>query len=193
MLDQLYSEMKVTRLSIPVILLLVFSAGCSSSREAFQESELTNDQIQNDAQPKEKKLPLSEYESTLNPADFDKDINVAEKIHTDEKAQQSALEIPRDSIVVKEEPTQGFRIQVFSSSNVDEVNLMKSVVLEKFTGDSIYVVYDPPVYKIRVGDFLTRYEANQRLPEFVDKGYRDAWIVPDRVIQRKLVRINIPK
>jgi hypothetical protein len=44
-----------------------------------------------------------------------------------------------------------------------------------------------------VGDFVNRYEANQRLPEFVEKGYRDAWIVPDRTVQRKLVRVSISK
>jgi hypothetical protein len=49
------------------------------------------------------------------------------------------------------------------------------------------------VYKVRVGDFANRYEANQRLPEFVEKGYRDAWIVPDRIVQRKLVRVSISK
>jgi hypothetical protein len=70
---------------------------------------------------------------------------------------------------------------------------MKEVVTEKFIGDSVYVVYDAPVYKIRVGDFVNRYEANQRLPEFTEKGYRDAWIVPDRIVQRKFVRVPLPK
>jgi hypothetical protein len=70
---------------------------------------------------------------------------------------------------------------------------MKTVAVEKFPRDSIYVVYDAPVYKIRVGDFISRYEANQRLPEFVEKGYRDAWIVPDRIVQRKLIRVFLPK
>ena len=96
-------------------------------------------------------------------------------------------------MIVQEEVVQGFRIQIFSSSNVDEATLMKNLALEKFVGDSIYVVYDAPVYKVRVGDFLNRYEANQRLPEFVEKGYREAWIVPDRIVQRKLVRVSISK
>jgi hypothetical protein len=110
-----------------------------------------------------------------------------------EQKQQNPLEIPKDSMIVQEEVVQGYRIQIFSSSNVDETTLMKNLAVEKFVGDSIYVVYDAPVYKVRIGDFINRYEANQRLPEFVEKGYRDAWIVPDRIVQRTFVRVSISK
>jgi len=141
---------------------------------------------------REKKLLLSEYEATLNPVKFDREIEAAPNVQKPEVQQSSPVDIPRDTLIVQEEVIQGFRIQIFSSSNVDETTLMKNLALEKFVGDSIYVVYDAPVYKVRVGDFVNRYEANQRLPEFIEKGYRDAWIVPDRIIQRKFVRMPIP-
>ena len=161
--------------------------GCTTSKEVLIEEKPKSEQ------PKEKKLLLSEYEGTLNPVDFDQEIEGVQNAHHEEQKQQTALEIPKDSLVVQEEVVQGFRIQIFSSSNVDETTLMKNLALEKFVGDSIYVVYDAPVYKVRIGDFVNRYEANQRLPEFVGKGYRDAWIVPDRIVQRKLVRVPITK
>jgi hypothetical protein len=175
------------------LLFIVFlvTAGCSSP-PSILEKELKQE-VNKPEVPPEKKLPLSAYEATLNPVDFDQEVEVVQKEHGEDKKEQAPLEIPKDSVVIQEEVVQGFRIQVFSSSNVDEAALMKTIVFEKFMGDSIYVVYDPPVYKVRVGDFVNRYEANQRLPEFVEKGYRDAWIVPDRVIQRKLVRVTLPK
>ena len=156
-------------------------------------SNMQKKQLPKNEQTKEKILLLSEYEGTLNPVDFDHEIEFVQKAQGTERKQPNTLEIPRDSLIVQEEAVQGFRIQIFSSSNVDETILMKNLALEKFLGDSIYVVYDAPVYKVRVGDFLNRYEASQRLPEFVAKGYRDAWIVPDRIVQRRLVRFPLSK
>jgi hypothetical protein len=187
MLDQLYSIKVNKQLFAGLFLLTAIAAGCTSSK-SFQAEEK-----QKYEQPKEKKLQLSEYEATLNPMEFDREIEVVQKAQSEEQKQQIPLDIPKDSLVVQEEVGQGFRIQIFSSSNVDETTLMKNLALEKLVGDSIYVVYDAPVYKVRVGDFVNRYEANQRLPEFVEKGYRDAWIVPDRIVQRKLLRVSIPK
>jgi hypothetical protein len=187
MLDQLYPIKIKKQLLAGFLLVTVFMVGCTSSKSSLVEEKPKYEQ------PKEKKLLLSEYEATLNPAEFDQEIEIVQKTQDEEQKQQNPLEIPRDSMVVQEEVVQGFRIQIFSSSNVDETTLMKNLALEKFVGDSIYVVYDAPVYKVRIGDFVNRYEANQRLPEFVEKGYRDAWIVPDRVVQRKLVHVSISK
>jgi hypothetical protein len=191
MLDQFHTVRNLRSAFSILLLTAVILAGCSSS-QPVQKDEQKPEAVKPEV-PKEKKLPLSTYEATLNPANFDKEIEEVQKVQDEEKKPAAPLEIPKDSLIVQEEAVQGFRIQVFSSSNVDEATSMKNVTLEKFTGDSIYVVYDAPVYKVRVGDFVNRYEANQRLPEFVEKGYRDAWIVPDRVIQRKLVRIALPK
>jgi hypothetical protein len=175
------------RLFVGIFLLIAMSAGCTSSKPIQAEEKKKSEQ------PKEIRLQLSEYEATLNPAEFDREIEVVQKAQSDEPKQSAPLEIPKDSMFVQEEVVQGFRIQIFSSSNVDEATFMKNSAFDKFAGDSMYVVYDAPVYKVRIGDFVNRYEANQRLPEFIEKGYRDAWIVPDRVVQRKIVRVSIPK
>jgi hypothetical protein len=187
MLGQLHTLKNPSFFLIGALLSMMLAAGCSSSR-SFKE-ETKPEQEESVA----KKMPLSEYEATLNPADFDQEVEIIQKVHGEEKLQQSHLDIPKDSVVIQEEQVQGFRVQVFSSSNFDDASLMKSQTLRKFKDDSIYVVYDAPVYKVRVGDFLNRYEANQRLPEFVEKGYRDAWVVPDRIVQRRSVHIPIPK
>ena len=187
MLDKQYPVKNRKQFVAGLFLCMVLTAGCTSSKPFLAEDEVKNEQT------KEKILLLSEYEGTLNPVDFDHEIEFVQKAQGTERKQPNTLEIPRDSLIVQEEAVQGFRIQIFSSSNVDETILMKNLALEKFLGDSIYVVYHAPVYKVRVGDFLNRYEASQRLPEFVAKGYRDAWIVPDRIVQRRLVRYPISK
>ena len=187
MLDQLHTIMKTPIIYSTLCFLALLSAGCSSS------SSLRHNGERGQETSKDGNRSLADYEATLDPADYDQEIEVIEKINIEEARQRSSLEIPKDNLVIEEEVVQGFRIQIFSSSGVDEATFIKDIAIQKFAGDSVYVVYDAPVYKVRVGDFLNRYEANQRLPEFTEKGYRDAWIVPDRIIQRKFVRIPLSK
>ncbi len=137
---------------------------------------------------KEVKQPLSYYEATLDPSDYDEEVEVVQKKVEEEKP-HTELAIPHDSTTVEEVPQLGFRIQVFSTSNIDEAMKMKLDVLAKLPQDSVYVVYDPPVYKVRLGDFPSRYEASIRLSSVVDQGFPDAWIVPDNIVARKLVRV----
>ena len=58
-------------------------------------------------QTKEKKLLLSEYETTLNPVEYDQEIEIVQKTRSEEQKEQNPLEIPKDSMVVQEEVVQG--------------------------------------------------------------------------------------
>ncbi len=162
----------------PAIALLL--SGCSSSENLQTESPSA------DAQ-KEQKVPLSRYEREFNPSAFDDEITEIEKQHVIEQAK--AAELQHDSLIVESEFLQGYRIQIFASSSIDEANAMRLTASQHITDDSLYVVFDPPVYKVRVGDFRTRAEANQRLGVIIGEGFTDAWVVGDRIVLRKLVRV----
>jgi len=154
-------------------------AGCGERSEIFRGSDTAQS----------RKAPLDYYESTLRPSDFDEEVEIVQKAH----AQSSGfipLEIPSDSSVVIEEIAQGFRIQIFASSSIDEANAAQVLAEEKAPRDSIYIVYDPPVYKVRIGDYATRFEANQQLIRLVNIGYPDAWVVADRIVLRRTVRVE---
>ncbi len=160
--------------------ILLVLAGCGQGKDAFRPEDL------GDAQSK--KAPLSYYEATLRPSDFDEEVEIIQKARA-QSAGILPLDIPSDSTVVVVEETQGFRIQIFASSSIDEANAAKVGAEEKFLRDPIYVVYDPPVYKVRVGDYSTRFDANQQLTRLVNIGYPDAWVVADRIVQRRTVRV----
>ena len=162
----------------PAVLLLL--AACGQGKDALRPEDLIEQQS--------RKAPLSYYEATLRPSDFDEEVEIIQRAHA-QLAGILPLDIPSDSTVVVEEEIQGFRIQIFASSSIDEANASKIGAEEKFLRDPIYVVYDPPVYKVRVGDYVTRFEANQQLTRLVNIGYPDAWVVADRIVQRRTVRV----
>ncbi len=163
------------------VMFTVVSCASSGPQTADQER-------QKQEAKKDLKAPLSHYEATLDPSDYDEDVEIVQKKQAEEKPHVE-LQIPKDSTTVEEVSQLGFRIQVFSTSSIDEAMKMKNEVLAKLPQDSVYVVYDPPVYKVRVGDFSSRYDASIKLSSVVDNGFPDAWIVPDNIIHRKLIQV----
>lgn len=169
---------------LPIIVVTAAFAvlsGCSSSESSRKRSA-------SPAGEQDQKVALSKFEKSFNPSDYDDEIEVIRKQHEFEQ-QRAAAEHQQDSVVVESELTQGFRIQIFATESFIDANAMKQTAVQRLTEDSVYVVFDPPVYRVRVGDFRTRVEANQRLGVISAMGFADAWVVGDKITIRKSVRV----
>jgi hypothetical protein len=81
------------------------------------------------------------------------------------------------------ETVQGFRVQVFSTTSIDEANARKAELEEAIPQERVYLDFDPPTYKIRAGNFLTRYDADRFVRFLSDKGFTGGWAVPQRVFK----------
>lgn len=81
----------------------------------------------------------------------------------------------------------GFRIQLFSDSGNNSKNKAQSVQDEiqmRFPGMGVYLTFKSPNYKVRVGDFRTKLDAQRFLIELT-ADYPNTFIVADQ--------INLPK
>jgi hypothetical protein len=175
--------MKGWRFTIFIPAIALFLSGCGSTGSSRKESTSLPEE-------REQKVPLSQFEKAFNPSDYDDEIEEIQKQHVLEQQKTTAAAHQEDSVVVESEYAQGYRIQIFATGNIDEANAMRMTALQHITEDSLYVVFDPPVYKVRVGDFRTRTEAKLKLGEIVGFGFADAWVVSDKIVQRKLVRLQ---
>lgn len=54
----------------------------------------------------------------------------------------------------------GFRVQIYSGSNRNEAYAVQSRFRNQYTDIDSYVTYDEPNYRVKVGDFTSRTEAN---------------------------------
>jgi len=72
-----------------------------------------------------------------------------------------------------------FRIQILASSQIDMVRKAK-LEAESVLELPVFMVAEQALYKLYVGEFKTRQEADTALPEVRKKGYGDAWIVGPR-------------
>jgi hypothetical protein len=104
----------------------------------------------------------------------------------------SSIQVNPSPVETPNEYVSGFRVQIFSSTDIDEANGMKVAAEQRFPGEVFYVAYEPPTYKVRVGDFLQRYDADRLARTLREAGYSDSWIVPDRVLKNPQLKAPEP-
>jgi len=74
----------------------------------------------------------------------------------------------------------GYRVQIVISQNEQELQDIK-IEIEKSINEQIYIIFELPNYKLRVGNFVNRKEAESFQKKIVRLGYRTAWVVPTMI------------
>nr|WP_295929740.1 SPOR domain-containing protein [uncultured Dyadobacter sp.] len=81
----------------------------------------------------------------------------------------------------------GFRIQIYVGNVRQEADGAKSYIYQSFPDLNPYVSYSQPTYRVKVGDFMYRSDAEQYL-DLIREQYSSAVILADRVdIKRSLL------
>jgi hypothetical protein len=81
----------------------------------------------------------------------------------------------------------GFRVQIFfdSGNNArNKANVIKAEFIAKYPEVEAYLLFQEPNFKVRVGDFRTRLDA-ERFEKAIENSYQGAYVVIDE--------INLPK
>jgi len=68
-----------------------------------------------------------------------------------------------------------FRVQIFASSQIDIARKEKANA-ENAIKRPVFMASEQSLYKLYVGEFKTRAEAEAVLPEIKKLGYKDAWV-----------------
>jgi hypothetical protein len=157
----------------PIILLLLF-IGCRQSKDTTKAGDAH-----------ESGGTSNRYEEDFQPADHDPDIYVLLGEQRD-SAQHRGNFQPSVTPTEPAEVVAGFRVQLLSSEDIDEARTKKAEAESLFPNEWIYMVYDPPTYKIRAGNFVARFEADRFLKQAIERGYKNAWIVPEKVFKNPL-------
>jgi hypothetical protein len=142
----------------------------------------TSREVPRDEVRREYEVALRTYEADFKPSDFPPDIQSVLEDHQDTVG--GSLTVPSGATPGESnEIVQGYRVQVFSTSDFAEAQVRQADAQSLFPGEGIYLVYEPPTYKIRVGDFLARFDAEQFMGEAIERGFANAWVVPEKVFK----------
>jgi len=75
----------------------------------------------------------------------------------------------------------GYRVQVLATDDLDEAQQMRSDVYFRTNKNEIYVTYQPPLYKVKVGDYETPSGANNLAFKLNQLGFSTTQVVADTV------------
>ena len=84
--------------------------------------------------------------------------------------------------------SEGYRVQVLATRYFERADSL-AVIMKNTVSDSVYVDFEAPNYKVRVGDFIDRDSAESLQQDLVQMGYNSAWILRAR-INSQASRIN---
>lgn len=79
---------------------------------------------------------------------------------------------------------EGFRIQIFASGQKEKADSLK-MVLENIVEEPVFVTFEVPLYKVRVGNCINRREAERLQARLNEIGYKNAWIIRSRIEPQK--------
>jgi SPOR domain len=115
------------------------------------------------------------------------------KVRKKYKIKEFSTILYSDDEVFKEDPslqnkefieTSGFRIQLISTQNLSEAITVKAQADSLYTMP-VYVDFEPPNYKVRIGNYITNEEAQSMQIRMKDQGFKYAWVVPSKIIVAK--------
>jgi len=92
-----------------------------------------------------------------------------------------------DMVLIKDSTqliSEGFRVQILATRYFEYADSIAISISKRIT-DSVYVEFEVPNYKVRVGDFINRDSAESLQQELLNMGYKSAWILRSRITAQK--------
>lgn len=87
----------------------------------------------------------------------------------------------KTGIDVTDSTEMGYRIQVVSTPDYQDAELVMQE-LTQIMKEKVYLSFDPPNHKVRMGNFRFRSEAEKVQKNLTAMGYRTAWIIRTNIV-----------
>ena len=75
---------------------------------------------------------------------------------------------------------EGFRVQILATKELAKAEQLQKD-LSNILNQNIYIVFEAPNYKVRVGNFIDRNKAEVFRKNILNKGYTSSWIIRTRI------------
>ena len=149
--------------------------------------------------PETGQVSRAPWQARIDPLELDQDKQVVPRQYPQSgrlgtvvvDSSHTATLSPADSVARESAPsapaapeTQVFRVQLFTTSLYGEAQRARRVAEEIFE-QPVYVDYDVPYFKVRVGSFATRGDAESYRQRATAAGYENTWVVAVNVQLRE--------
>lgn len=77
--------------------------------------------------------------------------------------------------------TDGYRVQIFVTDNLQHADSIRDDAQTKLNEKDVYISFDPPFYKVKIGNFKNYADAKDFRFKLNQLGYAEARIVNDKI------------
>ena len=182
--------MQLRQFSI-LVLFVVGIAGCAPSKPVFTKRPNTNPPADNSGYDEDLSAVRPRYKETTTPETAAKKTEV-KKITDQPLHINRQLEAVLDTIANKNRAIRfaaGYRIQIYVGNARSEADAAKLFTYQSFPELNPYMTYTIPTYRIKVGDFMTRLDAERYLQQ-IRQQYGSAVILADKIDLRKSLQVK---
>ena len=154
-----------------IFLLAIILAACSGGRETVKKDE---------------GLGQVTYDESFDPLSLNDDDIVIGPEETGTSAQSTSKNDP-GTVSGRISEVNGFRVQILATNNLEKASLVEQEAAERFSrnGHETYLVFEAPLYKIRIGDCTERQNAEAIRDLAKTFGYKGAFIVKSKVVSAR--------
>ena len=161
--------------------LIVLFAGCSASTGSRYETakDTTTQTITAEVETKkeiEEDFDIAQYEPEI---DIKSPPITTSKLPIDVWYEYST--VSTDSSLKISGTTDGYRVQVISTDDIDKANSVRAEIYERTTRKEVYIIFEPPFYKVKVGDFTSKSEAENLRFRLNQIGFTESKVVQETV------------
>lgn len=147
----------------------LFLVGCTGSKSVTKQDSHSD----------------TKYDESFDPLTLDDNDIEFPSILTDVNTKDNDTSLNnKDDITAFQKEVNGFRVQIIATQDLEKATLLEEEAKSQFSinGNKTYLVFEAPLYKIRLGDFTTRNQADELKIQALKYGYREAFIVRSKVI-----------
>lgn len=157
-------------LNLCVLLAMLFFSACSGGRKVSRTSAARSNR------------DMGNMKEDFNPVDLDDDdIEIPDSDDAEGNSGRGGdilADTPSDTVGT------GYRIQIIQTTDPEEAKEVQKDAILRFDQE-VYRAFDPPFYKVRVGDFVNWNDAEKIQKLAIQKGFRDAWVIRTKINLRK--------
>lgn len=75
----------------------------------------------------------------------------------------------------------GYRLLILATDNLEEANSIREKLYSQSKRHNVYISFEPPFYKVKLGDFINLDETNDLKFKLNQLGYREARVVQETI------------
>ena len=175
----MYYKMNKLKFTIIFIPIIFFLAGCSASTSTrYEKTEKTNENEDKNKATTNEDYDITRYKTKIEIETTFNSEGLSDAWYGYEGESEESNFGQNLNIVGT---VDGYRVLVVATDDMDAANSVRADILDKIKRKEVYISFEPPFYKVKIGDFTDITESNNLKFKLNQLGYTEARVIQETV------------